>query len=237
MPNSSRPLAVVTGSSRGIGRAIALKLAHDGFDLYCCSRNEESLAKLMEDIKAEVPECKLETRSCDVSEADEVKAMAASLQESARPVRVLVNNAGVFRPGNIADEEEGCLELMLNTNLYSAYHLSRGLLSLLKPGSDIINICSVASLKPYPGGGSYGISKYAMLGFSQNLREELKDAGIRVTAVMPGATLTDSWAGVELPEERFMPAEDVAEAVCNAIRLSPRTVVEDIVLRPQLGDI
>ena len=126
---------------------------------------------------------------------------------------------------------------MLNTNLYSAYHLSRGLLSLLKPGSDIINICSVASLKPYPGGGSYGISKYAMLGFSQNLREELKDAGIRVTAVMPGATLTDSWAGVELPEERFIPAEDVAEAVCNAIRLSPRTVVEDIVLRPQLGDI
>ena len=99
----------------------------------------------------------------------------------------------------------------------------------------IINICSIASLQAY--GGSYSISKFAMLGFSKNLREELKEHGIRVISVMPGAVLTDSWAGVDLPKERFMSPEDVAEIVWTSCFVSKRTVIEDIVMRPQLGDI
>ena len=89
----------------------------------------------------------------------------------------------------------------------------------------------------YPQGGSYAISKFAMLGFSKCLREELKPHNIKVTAIMPGATLTDSWKGVELPEERFIPAEDIASIIYNTTLLSDRTVVEDIVIRPQLGDL
>jgi NAD(P)-dependent dehydrogenase (short-subunit alcohol dehydrogenase family) len=90
---------------------------------------------------------------------------------------------------------------------------------------------------PYANGGSYCISKYALLGMTKVLREEMKEHGVRVTAIMPGATLTTSWEGTELPEDRFMNAEDVAHAVWGAYALSERSVVEEIVIRPQLGDI
>jgi len=95
----------------------------------------------------------------------------------------------------------------------------------------------VPSIKAYPNGGSYAISKFALLGFSKVLREELKPAGIRVTAILPGATKTASWEGTDLPDSRFMKPEDVAEAVFSAWSLSPHSVVEELLIRPQLGDI
>ena len=98
-------------------------------------------------------------------------------------------------------------------------------------------MCSIASLNAYPNGGSYSISKFALLGFSKNLREELKTQGIKVTSIMPGGTWSDSWAGFEAPEERLMQARDIAEVVVSALRMSASAVVEDIVLRPQLGDL
>src|SRR5690349_20420076 len=98
-------------------------------------------------------------------------------------------------------------------------------------------MCSIASFKAYANGGSYAISKFAMLGFSKGLREELTPFNIRVTAVMPGATKTASWEGTDLPDSRFMKVEDVADSVYAAYALSKRSVVEEIVIRPQLGDI
>jgi len=105
------------------------------------------------------------------------------------------------------------------------------------PTGHVINMCSIASIQAYPAGGSYGISKFAMYGFSQNLREELKPTGIRVTSILPGATWTDSWSGSGVDPSRVMEANDIAEAVASTLRMSPGTVVEDIVLRPQLGDL
>jgi short-subunit dehydrogenase len=127
---------------------------------------------------------------------------------------------------------------MINTNLYSAYHLTRGLLPIMmKAGSgDIVNICSIASIMPYANGGSYSISKYAMLGMTKVLREEMKQHGIRVMAVLPGATYTSSWEGAEIPETRFMKAEDVADAVFGACALSRNSVVEEVLIRPAEGD-
>ena len=124
----------------------------------------------------------------------------------------------------------------MDTNLYSAYYLTQEILPLMLPhkSGNVFNMCSIASFMPY---GAYAVSKHAMLGFSKVLREEMKDKGIRVTAIMPGATYTPSWEGSPLPEERFMKAEDVAEAIWGCYNLSPRTVVEEIILRPQLGDI
>ena len=101
----------------------------------------------------------------------------------------------------------------------------------------VFNICSIASLQAYEAGGSYSISKFAMLGLSKQLRHELKNFGVRVTAVMPGATLTDSWAGVDLPADRFIQAEDVAKTIQAVYELSSSADVEEIVIRPQLGDI
>ncbi|HEY9116397.1 MAG TPA: SDR family oxidoreductase, partial [Roseivirga sp.] len=134
---------------------------------------------------------------------------------------------------------EGNLEQMIETNLYSAYHLTRALLGGMKERKDghIFTTGSIAGFTAYANGGSYAISKFALLGFTKCLREELKEFGIRVTSILPGATYTASWEGVDLPKSRFMRAQDIAEAIYACHALSKQTVVEEIVLRPQLGDI
>jgi short-subunit dehydrogenase len=101
----------------------------------------------------------------------------------------------------------------------------------------IFTICSTASITAYTAGGSYCISKFALLGFTKVLREETKLQGIKVTAILPGATLTPAWDGVELPESRFIPADDVASTIYSAYTMNPSTVLEEILIRPQLGDI
>jgi short-subunit dehydrogenase len=152
---------------------------------------------------------------------------------------ILINNAGQFIPGNIHNEPEGHLEKMLEINLYSAYHLTRRLLpSMIQQKSGhIFNICSIASLNAYANGGAYSISKFALLGFSKNLREEMKPKGIKVTAVLPGATMSASWDVASIDPNRIMEANDIATMVYAASQLSPQAVVEDIILRPQLGDL
>jgi NADP-dependent 3-hydroxy acid dehydrogenase YdfG len=150
-----------------------------------------------------------------------------------------VNNTGVFIPGQIHSEKPGMLEKMVETNLYSAYHVSRGVIPVMmrKKSGHIFNICSTASIMPYVNGGSYCISKFALYGMTKVLREEMKPHNIRVTAVLPGATLTASWEGVDLPAERFMKSEDIADAIWGVYNLSGQSVVEEILIRPQLGDI
>jgi hypothetical protein len=172
----------------------------------------------------------------DKAQVDKFTKFIDGLQ---RHVDVLVNNAGYFIPGEISTEPDGTLESMINANLYSAYHTTRGLVQKMKDRKEghIFNICSIASIKAYANGGSYAISKFAMLGFSKCLREELKPFNIRVTAVMPGATKTRSWEGADFPDERFMKIEDIAETIWAANNLSSRSVVEEIIIRPQLGDI
>ena len=128
---------------------------------------------------------------------------------------------------------------MIEVNLYSAYHLTRKIAPSMidaKKGH-IFNMCSVASIKAYPNGGSYSISKFAMLGMSKVLREELKSTGVKVTSVLPGATWSASWAGVDLPEERLMRATDISDSIYGAVQLSASAVIEEIIIRPQLGDL
>jgi NADP-dependent 3-hydroxy acid dehydrogenase YdfG len=230
---------VVSGSSKGIGRAIALKFALAGYQVAVSARGAEALISLEEELKKSNPTANHLIFRGDMSVKADVVAFAELVKNNWQTVDILVNNAGIFIPGSIYNEPEGNLEKMMSTNLYSAYHLSRLILPLMmeRKTGFVFNICSIASFTAYPNGGSYAISKFALLGFSKCLREEMKPHGIRVCAVMPGATLTDSWSGVNIPEERFIPSADIAEIVFAAAQLSPRTVVEDIIIRPQLGDI
>ena len=231
-------MAVITGGTKGIGRAIAAKFASQNFDIVTCSRNSGELAALKEELERI---CSVKTHVCkaDLSRKSEVKEFTDFVTGIGRPVDVLVNNTGFFLPGLVTEEKDGTLESMIEANVYSAYYTTRGLLAAMKSRKQghIFNLCSIASIKAYPNGGSYTISKFALLGFSKVLREELMVHNIRVTAVLPGATLTPSWDGSELPDERFMKPEDVAEAIFGAYSLSPRSVVEEILIRPQLGDI
>ncbi len=229
---------VVTGGTKGIGLAVIEKFAAQQFDVITCSRNDKELDALKESIEQKYS-VKVMTKTADMGDKVQVNAFVDFILYFGRPVDVLVNNAGVFIPGEISTEPDGVLESMMNANLYSAYNLTRGLIGGMKENEagHIFNICSIASFMAYANGGSYAISKFAMLGFSKCLREEVKKFKIRVTAVMPGATKTNSWANSDLPDERFVPAEDIAETIFSAYSLSGRSVVEEIVIRPQLGDI
>lgn len=230
--------AVITGGTKGIGRAIADLLASKGIDIFVCARSEEDLAEMKTTIEAD-NNVKVHTAVVDMSQKKEVQSYADSILKEVVHVDILINNAGMFIPGALAEEKDGALEQMINTNLYSAYHLTRVLLpGMIENGhGHIFNMCSIASKIAYPNGGSYSISKFALLGFSKVLREEMKENGIKVTSILPGATWSNSWAGVDLPKERLMEAEDIAIAVWGALQMSASAVVEEIVLRPQLGDL
>jgi short-subunit dehydrogenase len=232
-------LAVVTGGTKGIGKAVIEKFASAGFSIATCARNRRELEQLKVEIESSYPAVKLWCVEADLSKKEGAKEFCDFVLGLPLKVAVLVNNTGFFIPGSITTEPDGTLEKMIDTNLYSAYHVTRGLVSQMKERKvgHIFNVCSIASIKAYDNGGSYAISKFAMLGFSKCLREELKTFNIRVTAVMPGATKTASWDGVDLPEDRFMKTEDVAETIYASFILSNRTVVEEIIIRPQLGDI
>ncbi len=232
-------LIVVSGGTKGIGRATIDRFMGDGFDAVTCSRNESDLSKLKAELESRYPQSKLHVFKADLSVKSEVLAFADFIKQLPQQVDVLLNNTGVFIPGEVHQEEDGALEKMIETNLYSAYHLTRALLPAMKSrrSGHIFNMCSIASIIAYANGGSYSISKFAMYGMTKVLREEMKEHDVRVTAILPGATYTASWEGVDVPEERLMKPEDVAEAVWSANSMSVTSVVEEIVIRPQLGDL
>ena len=229
---------IITGASKGLGKAMAEKFAEAGNNLFVCSRNEVELYKMMQEILTKYPQCTIKAKPVDLSVKEEVKSFGNWCLQFGAP-DILINNAGQFIPGSVYNEEEGALEKMIEMNLFGAYHLTRLLLPKMMEAKrgHIFNMCSVASIKAYTNGGAYSISKFALLGFSKNLREEMKPYNIKVTAVIPGAAYTESWASSGIEEKRFMQAKDIAEMIFAASQLSPQACVEEILLRPQLGDI
>lgn len=231
--------AVITGASRGIGKAVAEIFALHGYNLFLCSKNESHLLSAIEELKTRYPNVSIDGKALDIGQKQNAVVFGEWVTTNADSIDVLVLNAGNFIQGNVSDEPDGALEEMLAVNLLSAYHTTRAVLPKMKAqkSGHIFTLCSIASLAAYPGGGAYGISKYALLGFTRNLRSELKEYGIKVTAVIPGAIYTDSWKGSGVSEERIMEVEDLSRMVFAASQLSPQAVVEDIVMRPQLGDL
>jgi short-subunit dehydrogenase len=228
---------VITGASKGLGKAFAQQFA-DGNTLLLCAKNEDVLKETSDELKKEFPSSDIYYKVTDVSKKPDVLAFA-DWCNSFGTVDILINNAGKFIPGSVHNEGDGVLEMMIETNLYGAYFLTRALLPKMieKKSGHIFNICSIASLQAYSNGGSYSISKFALLGFSKNLREELKPYNIKVTSVIPGAVFTDSWKGIDVDENRIMQADDVAKMVKAASTLSLQACVEEIIVRPQLGDL
>ncbi len=231
-------LAVITSGTKGIGRATVKKFYQEGFDIVTCARNQADLESLKSQLESNGSN-KVHIRATDMSKKEEVLAFAQMVLDLDQTVDVLVNNTGTFIPGSVHNEEDGALETMIETNLYSAYYLTRKLIGgMMKAKSGhVFTMGSIAGIDSYDNGGSYSISKFAMRGFTKALREEMKAHGIRVTSVLAGATYTASWEGVDLPLERFMKATDIADAIYGANALSKQTVVEEILVRPQLGDI
>ncbi len=232
---------VITGASKGIGKAIVEKFAEDKQEhhFFLCARNNETLQQVAKELQARFPGTSITAKSCDVGIKSQVKEFGKWALKQTDKIDVLVNNAGPFIPGNVSDEEEGVLEEMMAAHLYGAYHLTRTLLPTMirQKSGYIFNICSIASLQAYPNGGAYSIAKFALAGFTKNLRHEMKPHGIKVIAIYPGAAYTDSWSGSGVSPDRIMKAEDIAQMIYTSTQLSPQACVEDIIIRPQLGDL
>ncbi len=231
--------AVITGATKGIGKAVAIEFMKHGFNVAICARTEKDVNQLKSFLEKEFPNRQVIAAVCDVSDKRQLKNFADLIQKSWKQTDVLVNNAGSFISGNAHQAEDNALEKLMAVNLFSAYYLTQYLVKgmMKEKSGHIFNLCSVASLQAYPGGALYGITKFALDGFSKNLRHELMPYNIKVTSVYPGAVYTDSWAGSGLSEKRFMPAEDIAKLMYAAYDTAEQTVVEEILIRPVKGDI
>ena len=230
---------LVTGGTKGIGRAIIEKFAAEGFHVITCARSEKDLEKLKLDLEREYTFSKVHYLSADLGQEKDRTRFLKFVHDLKVKIDVLVNNTGLFIPGKLYEEDDSILPQLIATNLYSAYYVTKSLVPemIKRRSGHIFNICSTASIMAYPNGGSYSITKFALYGMTKCLREEVKEFGVKVTSVLPGATLTASWEGVDLPADRFMKSEDIGNLIYAAYTLSKNSVVEELLIRPQLGDI
>ncbi|MEY2799964.1 MAG: hypothetical protein RI934_952 [Bacteroidota bacterium] len=229
---------IITGSTKGIGNALAHQFAAEGHDLITVARNQTELDLQAKQIYQQYG-VSVNAIAADLSDELGIQFLISSILSFKKPIDALINNAGSYIAADIHSEPDNALQKMLSINLISAVNITKGLLPLFleQRHGHIFNMCSVANITPIPAAISYTVSKYALYGFTKCLREDLMTKGIKVTAVIPGSTLTASWEGTTLPADRFIQPEDVASAIFNAFTLSSGACMDEIIIRPQLGTL
>ncbi len=234
-----KPTILITGASQGIGAAIARTFAKEvkGVRLALVARN-------MKNLQAIARACaklgaKAEAFECDVSNEASVTLMAEAVTGRFGAVDVLINNAGAFAMAPFTETKLAEFDRMIAVNLRSAFLVTQAFLPAMleRKRGDIFFMSSIAGLGAYPNAAAYCAAKFGVTGLAKVLRAETKDHGVRVCCVHPGATWSPSWEKSGVQPERIMPAADIARAILDVYRLSRRTVVEEIILRPQLGDV
>jgi short-subunit dehydrogenase len=231
--------ALITAATKGIGRAITIALAKEGINVAVCARGEKDLA----DFKAELitinPNIKIFTAATDVSVKAEILKFAATAEKELGAINIIVNNAGIYEPYSILDDEEDTFQKSINTNVAPAYELYRyfGKKLIAAGEGHIFNICSIAALMPVVEAGTYSVTKFALLGLTKVMRLELQAHNVKVTAVIPGSTLTSSWDGVKVDKNVMVMPEDIASAVVNIYNMSPGANVDEIVIKPVNGQV
>ena len=235
----NNPVVLITGASQGIGEAIAKVFAKElrGVRLALVARNTQNLQRVAR--ACVTLGATAESFGCDVADEAAVAAMAKAVMKRFGTVDVLINNAGKYASAPLTSMSVAEFDQQIAANLRSVFLVTRAFLPAMikRRSGDIFNMSSIAGLIAYPGGTGYSAAKFGLTGLSKVMRAELKDKGVRVCCVYPGATASPSWKGSGVSEGRMMPAEDVARAFLDIYRLSRRTVVEEIILRPQLGDL
>ncbi|MGD0213598.1 MAG: SDR family oxidoreductase [Terriglobales bacterium] len=240
-------LALITGANRGIGLAIARALAREGCDLIVTGRDERLLAKARTELdklqsgkfpkKVNVP---VLAHPCDVRSPDSVDYLFAIVRRLHRPLDIMINNAGIGHPNRlVCDLPYPTWMEVIDTNLNGLFLVTQAALAVMKRGSTIVNNLSIAAERVFPGSAAYNASKHGALGFTDTLREELRPKGIRVIALMPGATDTAIWDALwpKAPRRKMMSAETVARTVVDALRLPENTTVEKILVMPSIGTL
>ena len=240
-PTLAGRLALITGATRGIGLAIARALARAGCNLVITARDERALVKARHELeKLQPPKLHLHVlaQSCDVRSPDSVDYLFALVRGMRKPLDILINNAGIAHPNlSVGELPYPTWMEVIDTNLSGLFLMTQAALAVMKRGSTIVNNLSIAAERVFPGSAAYNASKHGALGFTDTLREELRPKGIRVIALMPGATDTALWNTLwpKAPRRKMMSAETVAGAVVNALLLPENTTVEKVVVMPSSG--
>ena len=223
--------ALITGASRGIGRAIAVRLAGEGYSLILHGRDEPALNETAELVKKAGGRA-----SCILSDISSQQGIDKVVQEvGGESLHLLVNNAGVAHVKPLEElSSEQWLE-SLAVNVTAPFMLTQSLIKIMPPGASIVNLLSVAARTGFAGWSSYCASKFALEGLMQSIREELRPRKIRVINIYPSATATRLWDGVsgDWPEDRMIAPGEIAEAIAYAISRPPNVLVENI----SVGDI
>jgi NAD(P)-dependent dehydrogenase (short-subunit alcohol dehydrogenase family) len=228
-------VALITGGNRGIGLAIARALAAEGCDLVIAGRNRSTLNKAAKELGRRVVPI-----ACDVREPKPVHALFATLKARFGHLDILINNAGVAHASlTVAKLPLASWREVIDTNLTGMFLVTRAALPLMQRGAAIVNNLSIAAKRVFPGSSAYNASKHGALGFTNTLREELRGQGIRVIALLPGATNTDIWKTLwpDAPRKKMMFTDTVAQAVVNALTLPGESTVEELVILPSAGTL
>ena len=228
--------ALITGASRGIGLAIAQALADEGCNLVLTGRNQSTLNQAGRELsRGKVSVLPL---VCDVRHPLEVEQLLAAVKTQCHRLDILINNAGVAHPSlSVAKLPVDSWMEVIETNLTGMFLVTRAALALMRRGGAIVNNLSIAAKRVFPGSSAYDASKHGALGFTNTLREELRTQGIRVMALLPGATDTAIWNTLwpEAPRKKMMSPKTVAEAVVNALLVPDRSTVEALQILPSVG--
>ena len=242
-PALSGRLALITGANRGIGLAIAQALAREGCNLIITGRDERALDKAraqLEKLQPEKRNAYVLAQSSDVRSPVSVDFLFALVRRLHKPLDILINNAGIAHPNRIVSELPYPTWMeVIDTNLNGLFLVTQAALAVMKRGCTIVNNLSIAADRVFPGSAAYNASKHGALGFTNTLREELRPKGIRVIALMPGATDTAIWDAMwpKAPRRKMMSAQTVARTVVNALLLPDNTTVEKIVVMPSAGTL
>jgi len=229
-------VALITGGSRGIGLAMAKAFAAAGYAVIITSRDDARLKKAVGEVKGSAGS--VEGSICNVSDPASVQKLFAAIRQNYGSIDVLVNNAGVAH--ELLGVEKLPLETwkrVIDTNLTGTFLVTQAALPLMKAGSTIVNNLSVAALQPFAGMSAYNASKFGTLGFTKALREEVRKQGIRVLALIPGATDTEIWQQFwpDAPRAKMISPETVAQAVLHAVSAPPEAAIEEICIGPTAG--
>lgn len=234
--NLRSKVALITGASHGIGLAIARALTAEGCDLVIAGRNKSALNKASRELASS--KHRVLPMACDVQDVVSVRSLFAAIERHFRQLDILISNAGIAHPNlPVSKLPVELWREVIDTNLTGMFLITRDALPLMKSGGVIVNNLSIAAKRVFAGSSAYNASKHGALGFTNTLREELREKGIRVIALLPGATDTAIWNTLwpDAPRKKMMQPETVAQAVVNALLLPTQSTVEELVIMPSAG--
>ena len=225
-------VALVTGGNRGIGKAIAARLAALGAAVAICGRDSQTLATTARELQAVgIP---IYSQRADVTKSSDVDALVKETETALGAISILVNNAGMGLFGPVQEKTEQEWDTLMNTNLKSVFLVSRKVIPgmIQRKSGDIINISSLAGKSTFAGGGIYCASKWALQGLSGCMVEDLRNFGIRVSTVCPGSVATEFSGRGAKDASKVLTAQDVAHAVAMIATQGPQSFLSEVQLRP-----